>query len=256
MRASVGAVVLLLVGVVQAASKEACELGFWNKMHAQGFMKAGKHNEHSAHYKSVFTRGFRIGIEFFRDKKVLDIGCGPVGSLEWLRGVASTSCADPLAEEYSALGASQHGTTYVAAGVERLPFISGSFDVATSLNNFDHIDNTSRGLREVFRVLRPGGHFLIAVEVHAKPYRCEPRVLPWNFEDVISALGFDIQYVRHQLIQEPNRGTKSLYAHTDEKATGTLTGEWHPAPTTKAPFWMVGIFRKRNATTSVSMVRS
>ena len=121
----------------------------------------------NAHYRRLFTQPFRLATSFFRDKKVLDVGCGPRGSLEFLTGVArATVCADPLALNYSTLGAWSHSMVYVSAGIESLPLASNSFDVVSSINNFDHVEDAGRGLAEVYRVLRPGGVFMLAVEIH------------------------------------------------------------------------------------------
>ena len=50
------------------------------------------------------------------------------------------------------------------ADLTALPFGEGSFDSAVSTNVFDHLGRSKeQGLREVFRVLKPGGRFLLAV---------------------------------------------------------------------------------------------
>ena len=47
-----------------------------------------------------------------------------------------------------------------------LPFGEGSFDSAVSTNVYDHLGaNKELALREMFRVLKPGGRFLMAVWV-------------------------------------------------------------------------------------------
>jgi SAM-dependent methyltransferase len=49
------------------------------------------------------------------------------------------------------------------ASVYELPFESGSFDLAVSFSVFEHLHEYERGLREVARVLRPGGKFLLGM---------------------------------------------------------------------------------------------
>ena len=51
----------------------------------------------------------------------------------------SRTCVDPLALEYGRLGANKHDTVYVMSGVEKMPLLNSSFDVVTSINNFDHV---------------------------------------------------------------------------------------------------------------------
>ena len=89
---------------------------------------------------------------------------------------------DPLAKSYGPLGASEQPMVYIHSPIEGIsscfiafgspnfilpdmPFPDASIDVVTSINSFDHVVNPSRGLGEVFRVLRPGGSFLLIVEM-------------------------------------------------------------------------------------------
>lgn len=52
------------------------------------------------------------------------------------------------------------------ADLTALPFEEGSFDSAVSTNVYDHLgQNKEQALREIFRVLKPGGRFLMAVWV-------------------------------------------------------------------------------------------
>jgi ubiquinone/menaquinone biosynthesis C-methylase UbiE len=49
------------------------------------------------------------------------------------------------------------------ASVYELPFEDGSFDLAVSFSVFEHLHEYERALREVARVLRPGGLFLLGM---------------------------------------------------------------------------------------------
>ena len=87
----------------------------------------------------------------------MDIGCGPRGSLEWAEMATVRVGLDPLAESYRELGTEEHRMQYVASGSENVPFPDGTFDIVTSFNSLDHVHNLNKTIREIKRVLKPGG---------------------------------------------------------------------------------------------------
>jgi ubiquinone/menaquinone biosynthesis C-methylase UbiE len=130
---------------------------------------------HNHHYQEAFTDGFGLSLDFYQNKKMLDIGCGPRGSLEWANMAEQRVGLDPLVEQYRDLGIDEHKTQYVCAGSEKMPFEDGAFDVVSSLNSLDHVDDLEAVIQEIVRALAPGGHFLLMVEVNHKPTVCEPQ---------------------------------------------------------------------------------
>jgi ubiquinone/menaquinone biosynthesis C-methylase UbiE len=113
---------------------------------------------------------------------------------------------DPLAEDYRELGIEAHLMEYVAAGAEAMPFVDDSFDVVTSLNSLDHVDDLDATVAEIKRVLRPGGHLVLAVEVGHERTWTEPQALSW---DVCALFGPELEVVRSH---EYERKGDSLYA--------------------------------------------
>ena len=78
-------------------------------------------------YPANITRGFTRRIfdlepSFYEGKRILDIGCGPCGSLEWADMAAERVGLDPLVPQSMELGAKKHEMTYVAAPSEKIPF--------------------------------------------------------------------------------------------------------------------------------------
>ena len=61
------------------SSKNKSELGFWNTRD-EARRKVPYKNDH---YKPFYTDFFGIDYSFYENKNILDIGCGPRGSLEW-----------------------------------------------------------------------------------------------------------------------------------------------------------------------------
>ncbi|MFN0181682.1 MAG: class I SAM-dependent methyltransferase [Gemmatimonadales bacterium] len=102
--------------------------------------------------------------------RLLDLGCGPGGPLTYL--VAAAGCRgtgvdqDPLALESArhraaATGIATSVTTVAGDLDDPLPFPDHEFDAALALDVVIHLRDRSVFYREVARVLRPGGRFLV-----------------------------------------------------------------------------------------------
>jgi SAM-dependent methyltransferase len=154
--------------------KAAAELSFWRRRHEIEGSLVGPHYEH------FFTAHFGLDRTFFVGKRLLDIGCGPRGSLEWAHMAAERVGLDPLADAYRELGIEAHAMSYVAAPAEAVPFEDGRFDVVSLLNALDHVDDVDAAIIEVSRVTKPGGTLLLVVEVGHEPTPTEPQVLDWD----------------------------------------------------------------------------
>lgn len=131
-------------------------------------------------YRRLFTSSVGIDSEFYRGKRVLDVGCGPRGSLEWASHAAERVGVDVLVGRYRRFGIESHAMRYVEAGAERMPFDDEYFDVVTSFNALDHVEDVRASLAEMARVLRPGGTMLVVVDIHRRPTVAEPHALPWD----------------------------------------------------------------------------
>ncbi|MBL8300490.1 MAG: methyltransferase domain-containing protein [Rhodanobacteraceae bacterium] len=57
--------------------------------------------------------------------------------------------------------------------VEQLTFADASFDLCTSSEVFEHVEDDAAGFRELHRVLRPGGRLIFTVPLHDSAYTQE-----------------------------------------------------------------------------------
>ena len=152
-------------------SKAHHELRFWRERLAAEGGTLGH-----GHYEHFFTTWFGLDRGFYAGKRVLDVGCGPRGSLEWADMAARRVGLDPLADAYRReLGADRHAMEYLATGAEAIPEPDDSFDVVTSFNSLDHVDDVERACAEILRALAPGGTLLLATDVGHEPTPMEPQ---------------------------------------------------------------------------------
>ena len=135
----------------------------------------------NAHYEYFYTEYFHLSKDFYKAKKILDIGCGPRGSLEWADMASERIGLDPLADKYLRIGAKDHKMKYVKAQSEKIPFDDNYFDVVCSFNSIDHVDDLKLSCEEIKRVLKPQSVFLLIVDVHKKSQICEPQSIDWDF---------------------------------------------------------------------------
>jgi ubiquinone/menaquinone biosynthesis C-methylase UbiE len=163
-----------------AASKGHEELRYWTTVKE----KEGTLN--NSWYEYFYTKHFLLDRQFYRAKKILDIGCGPRGSLEWADMAGERVGVDPLADSYRALGVENQKMTYVAAPAEAIPYADGYFDVVASFNSLDHVDDLDACVAEIARVVAPRGLFLLLTDVNHKPTVCEPVSYSWDIVEKFS----------------------------------------------------------------------
>lgn len=93
---------------------------------------------------------------------VLEIGCGKGGLLEHVEGYGHRTVGVDVDPEVLIEARTERvRPTMVAASGASLPFRDQRFDVIVSFDVFEHIADSDAHLREVRRVLRPGGAYLL-----------------------------------------------------------------------------------------------
>lgn len=94
---------------------------------------------------------------------VLDVGCGISTVLHFLPG--RRYGIDPLADEYRKIYAYPPELNIQKGFGEQVPFDDAFFDVVFCSNVLDHTSDPGGTVREIRRVLKPGGHFVVTVEI-------------------------------------------------------------------------------------------
>ena len=97
-----------------------------------------------------------------RRPRILDVGCGTGANLLMLSEYGDAEGVD-ISEDALAF-CRERGLDKVRLGAgEQLPYDDGTFDLVTALDVVEHMDDDLAGLREMRRVLRPGGRVLLFV---------------------------------------------------------------------------------------------
>jgi len=97
------------------------------------------------------------------DACVVDVGCGTGIVLKEFPWQTRVRCGVDASSIALTMTRRRAVRDLVRADVSRLPFASGTVDVALALDVIEHLDDDAGALREMARILRPGGHLLLHV---------------------------------------------------------------------------------------------
>lgn len=147
-----------------------------------------------------------LGLE--RGHRVLDVGYGPGYSLQRLADTADRVAGIDFSEDMVAaarkLVAGRRNVRAEWGDVADLPFRSRAFDRAMTVNAIYYWPDLDAGLREIARVLKPGGRLAVGFR---SPLNLLPFTLTWtNFRvyeaatvaRAMESVGFRVLRVEHR----------------------------------------------------------
>lgn len=120
---------------------------------------------------------------------ILDVGCGGGRTLDKLAAVASEEKVFGIDYSAASVAAARRANArWIRAGradirqgsVSRLPYPDGTFDVVTAVETHYYWPDLAADLREVLRVLKPGGQLVMIAETYrgrppgSADRRCRP----------------------------------------------------------------------------------
>jgi SAM-dependent methyltransferase len=136
--------------------------------------------EHSALLQEEVLSTAGKDESWLSDKVVVAVGSGCACELRSWRTALKVE-VDPLLYAYQQLGMilddreDAPPTLRLAVGIEVLPLLDEFADLVICRNALDHVEEPSRGLGEMWRILKPDGHLFLSVDLGGMPTPDEPN---------------------------------------------------------------------------------
>jgi 2-polyprenyl-3-methyl-5-hydroxy-6-metoxy-1,4-benzoquinol methylase len=114
---------------------------------------------------ALHEKRYAFALPWCRGKEVLDVACGVgYGSALLASGSARVVGGDVDGEsiEYARTRYGAPNVEFQVLDAMALPFADAAFDVVCSFETIEHLPDRDAYLREVARVLRPGGTYLVS----------------------------------------------------------------------------------------------
>ena len=155
---------LVLVGTpggTQAPHSSGQGEAFHSDIYVRGYPRLFRPDDPSDPFHEIYGRKRAAVLSFFErfDRmSIVDVGGGPgrlAAPLAAHHDVTHTDISEEMIEQ--ARGRCPPGTRFVQADARQLPFGDGEFDVALALDLLCHVPDLLAGIRELARVVRPGG---------------------------------------------------------------------------------------------------
>ncbi len=106
----------------------------------------------------------RAVTRFMKSGRLLDVGCATGDFLAAMQRKPGWSvCGVEINDHAAAIARRQHGLEVFSGTLEQAAFEAGVFDAVTLWDVFEHLHDPRATLREIHRLLRPGGALVIRV---------------------------------------------------------------------------------------------
>jgi SAM-dependent methyltransferase len=155
----------------------------------------------------IFDWVFRL-LEPYPPTRILDVGCGTGYNVEYMNanGYPDVHGLD-MAPEALSFCLSRGLNKVVAGDLTDLPFANESYEMVTALDILEHLDDDGKGLRELLRILKPGGILILFVPAFQFLWSLQDEVSHHCRRYTVNELGRKIRYTGFEI-------TKISYANS------------------------------------------
>lgn len=222
---------------------QAHELAFWRWVAVNGydgkpaliFPLLQEHFMVSTFYRTGWS------MALFRDAAILELGCGPLGMIEYLPA-ARRVAFDPLNDRYSRLFA-RFRNPAIEYLCDRRPLQKDArlFDLAICHNVLDHTDDPAGWFNDLFLRLKPGGRFIFQVNLTKpglprSPEHARMHPSPLSFDEVMAWLAAKSEQFEHFVDEQPNSDNEFYFLSWGSKTRDdTVTYRTPPARPASPP---------------------
>ena len=120
-------------------------------------------------------------------QKILVVGCGTGEELGVLNKYGECHILDNNSAVFDLIHENAYKKKYIGDACA-LPFQRDTFDLVVALDVLEHIKNHQIAIKEIFRVLRKGGHFIFSVPAYTFLYSAHDKALMhhrrYNINDI------------------------------------------------------------------------
>jgi SAM-dependent methyltransferase len=149
---------------------------------------------------------------------VLDVGCGNGGILRDLKGRGFSNLHGLERSAYSIKRLTDEGIQMHFGELPAIPLPDDSFDVVIASQVLEHIIRRNRFMREIRRVLKPGGRAFIFVPDDCLGPISEPEhVIKFNDRTLHKLLTKYFSVIKLESMRDVNFPMQVLFAHVEKR---------------------------------------
>ncbi|HTA26939.1 MAG TPA: class I SAM-dependent methyltransferase [Bacteroidia bacterium] len=146
------------------------------------------------HYYLVYKpliRDLEFAVKKYGGERVLDIGCGNKPYEGMFQGIAKEYVGCDVVQ-------SDQSRVDVICEATKIPLPDSGFDTVFSTQVIEHVEDHQALVKEAFRLLKPGGHFIVSGpmywHLHEEPYDFF-RFTKHGFKYILEKNGFNVMEI-------------------------------------------------------------